>query len=429
MPQLFRIALLVICLAPCVLANFQAGTAKVDITPAPGSAVSLASQPLAPNDSLFARVLILKSGTISLAILSIDAIVFASPRIAEEAKARCGITHVIQSATHTHTGMTPEGMRIGGPEKRPDWTRSSKAPNQTLDWPAFSKDPWYQRTEQKILEAIEHAHANLFPARVAMGSGDFESVYMAHNRRLVTENGVTMLWENPDRRPTSPRDQTVGVIRVEDLSGKQRALAVLYACHPVAMMNAGVVSRDYPGATVDAIEASLGPDCLGLFLQGASGDLDPFDLQSLRSRNRANISKQAGLALANRALELAAGLTPSPSLEPFLVKERLLEVPNRTPNESTPVNLLTLQIGTHLALAAIPGEPFVQHQLNLRARCKSLRNVFVLGLAYSGKGCPFLVYIPTAQAVKEGGYGATECSFLAPEAGERIIDELVRMLN
>jgi hypothetical protein len=93
------------------------------------------------------------------------------------------------------------------------------------------------------------------------------------------------------------------------------------------------------------------------------------------------------------------------------------------------VNLLTLQIGTHLALAAIPGEPFVQHQLNLRARCKSLRNVFVLGLAYSGKGCPFLVYIPTAQAVKEGGYGATECSFLAPEAGERIIDELVRMLN
>lgn len=429
MSTFLRLVLLALCLWKTALASFQAGTAKLDITPTPGTAVSLTSQNLAANDSLFARVLILKNETTTIAILSVDAIVFASARIAEEAKAKHGITHIIQSATHTHTGMTPQGMRIGGPENRPDWTRSSKPPDQTLDWPAFSKDPWYAQTEQRILDAIGYACANLFPAKIATGSGDFESVYMAHNRRLVTEKGVTMLWENPDRRPTSPRDPTVGVIRIDDLSGKPRALAVMYACHPVAMMNSGVVSRDYPGATVDAIEESLGPDCLGLFLQGASGDLDPFDLQSLRSRNRANISKQAGLSLAKRALDIAGTLNSTDSLEPLLVKERMVQIPNRTPNATTPVNLLALRLGTELALAAIPGEPFVQHQINLRERCKSLRNVFILGLAYSGTGCPFLVYIPTAQAVKEGGYGATECSFLAPEAGDRMLDAIIEMLH
>jgi hypothetical protein len=35
------------------------------------------------------------------------------------------------------------------------------------------------------------------------------------------------------------------------------------------------------------------------------------------------------------------------------------------------------------------------------------------------------VYIPTVQAVKEGGYGASECSFLAADAGEKMISEAV----
>ena len=81
------------------------------------------------------------------------------------------------------------------------------------------------------------------------------------------------------------------------------------------------------------------------------------------------------------------------------------------------------------AFAAIPGEPFVQHQLDLRAKCAAVPNVFILGLAYSGRGSPFVVYIPTAQAVKEGGYGATECSFVAPDAGARMVEELAKLLR
>jgi hypothetical protein len=349
--------------------------------------------------------------------------------VAEEAKKQFGIQHVLQCSTHTHAGHAPTGMVIGGPNKAPDWTRRPVAPDKVIDWRGLSSDPWYAKAEQDIIAAIGEALRQAFPARVACGRGEFESVYMAHNRRLVTDKGVTMLWENPNRLPTKPLDPTVGILRVEDLDGKTRAVAVSYACHPVALMGAGIVSRDYPGAMTDAIEQELGPQCMAMFLQGASGDLDPYDLHNLRSRNRENISKQAGIALAKRALGISKE-TPIGKQAPTLtIKENLLDIANRSGNASTSVNLLTLRIGESAAFVAIPGEPFIQHQLDLRAKCTDLPNVCILGLSYSGRGSPFIVYIPTAQAVKEGGYGATECSFLAPEAGALMIDEAARQMK
>lgn len=404
-------------------APFQAGTAKVEITPNAESAVDLLGQPLRLRDPLFARVLVLKDEKVSIAIVSVDLIVFASQKVIAEAKSQWGIDHVILSATHTHAGMAPRGMIIK-PPAAPDWTRSGKAPAETVDWPGLSADPWYAATEAKIVAAIGQAMKNRFPARIVAGQGPFESAYMAHNRRLVRDGRVSALWENPDRRPTQPIDPTVGVIRVEDLSGKPRAFAVHYACHPVALMGAGVVSRDFPGAMVDYVEQELGDDCLAMFLQGAQGDLDPYDLHNLRGENRFNISRQSGISLAKGALRVAKELKGSGQSPKLQVKESLLTIPNRSGNKSTDVGQLTVVINRDLALVAIPGEPFVQHQLDLTAQ-SPIANTFILGLAYHGKGTPFVVYIPTVQAVREGGYGATECSFLAADAGEKMVAEAV----
>jgi len=409
--------------------SLLAGTAKVDITPAAGVAVDLLGRPLTLRDPLYARVLVLKDQNISLAIVSVDLIVFASARVVAEAKAKWGVDHIILSATHTHAGVSPRGMLIQPPAS-PDWTRSGKAPADTIDWPGLSKDAWYAETEDKVIAIIGEAMRSLFPARLVSGKGPIESAYMAHNRRLVGKKGVTAFWENPNRIPTKPVDPTVGVIRVEDLSGKPRALAVHYACHPVTLMGASVVSRDFPGAMVDHIEAELGADCMAMFLQGASGDLDPYDLHNLRGPNRFNISKQAGISLAKGALSIAGTLkTPSePDTATIQVKESLLTIPHRAGSATTDVGLLTVVINRDLALFAIPGEPFIQHQLDLTAK-SPIPNAFILGLAYHGQGSPFVVYIPTAQAVKEGGYGASECSFLAADAGEKMVTEALKHIH
>ena len=87
--------------------SFQAGTSKVEITPSAESAVDLLGQPLQLRDPLFARVLVLKHEKVSIAIVSVDLIVFASQKVIADAKAQWGVDHVILSATHTHAGMAP----------------------------------------------------------------------------------------------------------------------------------------------------------------------------------------------------------------------------------------------------------------------------------------------------------------------------------
>ena len=406
--------------------NLLAGTAKVDITPPEKDAVNLAGQPLRKRDSLYARVVVLKDQKVSLAIVSVDLIVFSSLKVITEATKKWGVDHVILCATHTHAAMAPRGLLIKPPFS-PDWTRNGKDPGTTIDWPALSSDPWYAETEDKIIAAIGKAMNNLFAAKLVSGNGPFESAYMAHNRRLVREGSTVLaMWENPDRRPTKPIDPTVGVIRIDDLTGTPRALMVQYACHPVATMSAGMVSRDFPGAMVDHIEQELGDNCMGMFLQGAQGDLDPYDLHNLKGENRFNIVRMAGISLAKGALKIASTFKETPKTEstPIQIKESLLTLAHRNGTNKSNVGILTVIINKDLALVAIPGEPFISHQIELTSK-SPIKNTLILGLAYHGNGSPFVEDIPTVQAVKEGGYGATECSFLAADAGEKMISEAV----
>jgi len=407
--------------------GFQAGVAKVEITPAADTAIDLLGRRLAPRDPLFARVLYLENDDTSLAIVSLDLIVFASPKVVAEAKRRWGVDHMILCATHTHSGAAPRGLVIQPPHA-PDWTRGDKAPADWIDWPALSADPWYAATEEKVVAAIGEAKRNRFAARVATAKGPFESAYMAHNRRLVRDGTATAMWENPDRRPTQPVDPTVGVIRVEDTAGRPRAIVVQYACHPVGLMGAGVVSADFPGAMCDYVEREVGGDCMAMFLQGASGDLDPYDLHNLRGENRFNIVKQCGISLGKGALRVAAQAKTADRSSTLRVDERLMTISYRHGNRLIEVGLLTAVINGDTVLAAIPGEPFIQHQLDLAAS-SPLPKTFVLGLAYHGRGTPFVVYIPTEQAVKEGGYGAAECSFVAADAGATMVREAVAAIR
>lgn len=419
-----------------------AGVAKVEITPdracalvsakgesfilAEDSAMDGRKSPDNVHDPLYARVVVLKNKEVSLAIVSLDLIIFSSERVVSEAKRKWGVDHVTLCCTHTHAGVVPRGMCPKGDEW--GWTYAQADPGETLDWPGFSDDPWYAATEEKIIAAIGAAMEGAFPARITSGQGRFESFFMAHNRRRVKPDGtVTMLWSNPERIPTQPVDPTVGVVRIEDEEGKPRVFMVHYACHPVIVMGAGKVSRDFPGAMVDHVERELGGSCMAVFLQGALGDLDPYEI-SLRGDEGFEMVRKSGVDLGEGALRLARAL-PSPVAEARLqVRESLVKVPHRNGDKSSEVCVMTAMVNRDLALVTIPGEPFIQHQLNLREQ-SPVPNTFMLGVAYCGRGSPYVVYIPTAQAVKEGGYGASQCSFVSGDAGDRLVEQAVADLK
>jgi len=425
-----------------------AGTAKVDITPddsfisAKGESWRLPDSAGRPGvkkvpppnilDHIFARVLVLKNDQTSLAIVSADLIIFSSKKIITEAREKWNVDHVILSATHTHSSMIPRGLCPTGAQHSWGWDYIHDDPGVTVDWPGLSEDPWYAEMETKVVGAIGEAVKNMFPAQVVAGRGPFESAYMAHNRRRVDADGrVHDMWDNPNRLPTEPIDPTVGVIQVNDDSGKPRAFMVNYACHPVGLMRSGVLSRDFPGAMVDYIEQELGEDCLAMFLQGAEGDLDPYDT-NLRDEYGFNLMRQAGISLAKGSLRVAKTLKlqqdkKNSSME---IREEIVKIPHRRGDKVTDACVMTAVINDEMALVTIPGEIFIQHQLNLREK-SPLANTFLLGVAYVGEGSPFLIYIPTVQAAKEGGYGAdiNRCSFVSADAGDRMVNAAVASIQ
>ena len=237
-----------------------------------------------------------------------------------------------------------------------------------------------------------------------------------------------MLWQNPDKEPTQPLDPQIRVIRVDDEAGMPRAVAVHYACHPVIQMHSGVISRDYPGAAVDYIEEQMGEGCMAMFLQGAEGDIDTYTVGASADSGR-ETARNAGISLGKAAVSQAQKAVPAEHQQNSLeVAEDMVNIPYRSGEGSTEACVVTAVINNEIALAAIPGEPFIQHQLNF-ADNSPVPHSMLLGLTHCGRGCPFLVYVPTEQAVKEGGYGATECSYVHPQAGKRMVDAVLAQIR
>ncbi len=409
-----------------------AGTAKVDITyPAGairGNAILTAED---IKDRLFARVVVLQDSNVSVAIVSADIIFFTSARVIREAKEKWNVDHVILCGTHTHSGGYPNGgctkVHPQG-TANPAWTRMGD-PAEVLNL-EFPEDPWYKTVEDKVIVAIGDAMKNCFPANVAAGKEVLQSAYLAHNRRRVKADGkVEMLWTNPERLPTHPLDQTVRVIRIDDDKGKPRALLVNYACHATTLMGSGVISADFPGAMCDFVEAELGDDCMAMFIQGAEGDINSYEMK-LRGEHGLNIARQTGISLGKAAVSAAKAIVPRKRpRDSVKVKESVLSLAHKADKtKSSKVGILTLVVNDEIAIVTIPGEPFIQHQLDL-ARKSPLADTFLFALAYCGTGTPSALYIPTLQAIKEGGYGAGEASFLEAGAGEKMVDEGVASIT
>ena len=83
----------------------------------------------------------------------------------------------------------------------------------------------------------------------------------------------------------------------------------------------------------------------------------------------------------------------------------------------------TVLINKRLAMMTMPGEPFVDFQINWRDRCP-VPDAFFLGYANGYYG-----YFPTLKAATEGGYGtASSTTWLEVGAGERMVNHaLVRV--
>jgi hypothetical protein len=384
-------------------------------------------------DPLYARVLVLEVGDRRLALVTLDlGRTFGEPVLAQlrrQVSASAGISYLIVTASHTHSG-----------------------PNILDEYPGNSPPAWEKNAVNKIADAVSEAGRHLVDARIGVGRGE---VYIGYNRRVVHPDGsVTMLWTNPDKQPTSPLDPTVLVMRIDDQSGKPLAVLVNYACHPVVLGSDNLkYSADFVGIMAKTVENAFAGAPLCFFLQGADGDINPYYATTALNDGALEKRDWTGNQLGQEAVRVAKAIhtdepkTPAidfsddvmtfkPRWSPGNFRAGLLSsngprvfedhadlFARNPPPDHLDLHVTTLLLNKQIAAIGMPGEPFVDFQINWRDR-SPVSDAFVLGYTNG-----YFDYLPTIRAASQGGYGAGDSNtYVEVGAGERMLRQgLVRI--
>ena len=393
-------ALLVLGIPAVSRADFEAGAAKVDITPPTGYPMwGYASRKDKPCegvlDPLHAKAIVLKSGAGKIALVSLDlgrAPTRDSMKRIRDVLAADKFTELFLVASHTHHGPVIE----------------------LDDWPKDA--PYVPQLEAKLVTLIRKADAAKVPARAVFASTETP---LNRNRQ--------------SKRADAPVDRELLVMRLDTLDGKPIAVAVNFAAHPTMHPDKLMkFSADYPGAMRKTVEAMTSVPCL--FLQGAAGDLSPNPPAGMRD------PEVFGKRLGDDVLKLLTDAKPAagkgtellarrefafkcvidvnsvlvrgeffPELIGFFEKEYKDSVVRPT--------LSVAVLDGSIGFVGVSGEFFCDHALSLKRRAR-MPHLFVLGYCND-----YQQYFPTIQAVSEGGYG-TSLPVAVSElgAGEKVID-------
>jgi hypothetical protein len=415
----FRTLVLLIALAaPCYPAGFRAAAVKVDVTPkSPQWLLGYnPRQSTGVHDPIFHRVVALDDGRTQFYLVVSDFCLFSPglyDEVAAELERSTGITrkHFWWSTTHTHSA--PE---IGPP-----------AISKMLLGSRFDHEWDREYTHQvtaSLIQAVRDARTRLEPASLQMGAG----MSMANiNRRAKDVDGRVTLGLNPD----GPADRQIGLIRVQRSDGSLVALIANYAIHGTVLSGDNkLISGDAPGVVAAYLEQKLNTTVL--LVNGAAGNLAP--IYSVYPTPGAGHLSQFRVLLGDRILQANEALPAKGSSDVTLdASEIAVETPLRegltwpqelagyTRSGSSGQTLVQLPLRflkiNDTAIWSAPVELFCEIAINAR-NASPFPRTFYFGYTNGWFG-----YLPTAQAVREGGYEPNTSPF--GESAEKTITEKV----
>jgi len=421
------LSLFLLLAAAPVMGEFQAGASILDITPEKGLLQwgytgNVTGPAEGTLDPLYARSTIFKAVDATIAIVQLDLGRVPPMDVLDAIRKRVkavGVDDVFFTASHTH-----------------------QAPAVDVDIDSDYK----QFLQKRLGDVIESGVKNLQPAKIGVGRTEID---IAHNRRLVLADGtVEMVWGNPEKIPMGPVDKEAGIIKITDMDGAPISVLVNYACHPVVLSwDHMKYSSDWCGEMARIVKDQTGAECL--FLNGGCGDINPYmDKTPVAEggvQKMLDVGKEAAYEVLASLSTIQTVAPETPSVK-YVVKSvevgtrwDLKDPHNRKVLEQAygslfrkylahidsdlkvPLSLLILN--DNLALAGMPGEMFVEYQLDLKKR-SPLDDTFMVGYTND-----FHVYFPTVKAASEGGYGANVNSYVGIGAGDKLVLEAIREIG
>ena len=442
--------------------DLRAGVARVTVTPPIGiPMIGFAGRGPAGgiHDDLTATALVLEgpqahltgdaegAGISRLAIIACDLLFLRAEEIRAVREAIARLTdvqpnHVVIACSHTHYGPLTE----------PD--RDEQGPQL---------ESYLANLVHLLAGAVAMARATAAPCRLGFGQGQ---VSIGINRRERTADGQIILGQNP----SGPVDPRVAVLRIDGVDGQPLAAVLNYACHPVSLGSQCTdISADFPGTARRLVEEQTGAMCL--FLQGAAGNINPL-LMGWDWTHLARLGLPLGAEAVRIYWSTAPGVKPTdggigaassqlhlPPLLPSSIEEgreavAMLEMERErlsaggdegalwwaerrlgrarqgldalqggTPVPPVEAELVALRLSDSVGVITAPGEIFTEIGQSIVARSPFQHTLY----ATYANGT--IQYVPTRAAYGEGGYEVTHACQVAPEAGEQIEEESIRLLR
>jgi len=407
--------------------EWKAAAAVADITPQGAFWMGGYAARRGPSEgvlgTIHAKALVLEDAEGSrLAILTYDLIGIPRTmrdRVAERVASTWGIAsdRLLLNASHTHCGPM---IRV----YRPPWGGEPRAVYDRI--PDDEETEWVERTiayrdflVEASVELVGEALTRMEPATLSWSRA---RCGFSMNRRTPLGPGQ---WRNAPN-PDGPVDQEVPVLRIRGEGDELRAVLFGYACHATTL-SVMEINGDWPGRAQSLFEKEH-PGTIALFLNGASGDQNPYPrrLRVYLERHGQSMVTSIEAAIETEGRPVTGPLRAAISWCPVRYRHPTreeLEEKARSPDRydarharfllewwdeqgelardyAVPVQVI--RFGESLTLVALGGEVVVDYAHRVRNEIGEKSGGSPVWFA--GYSNDVMGYIPSERVLSEGGY-------------------------
>jgi len=423
-------------------AVLKAGIAKIDITPTENLYLGgyADSGRIGPSDGVYGKIyiraLVLDDDINRIVFIEAD-IVSLSP---EEYV-------IVEKLISSQTGIPFQNIMLGCVHNH-----SAPSPDERN-----KNSNWSKQLNNKFISVVKNAIADLEPVKIGGGTGksnigmnrrkkmEDTTSYISFDENNASQSygkyktdkpvkihemeGVCRLGNNP----YGSIDDEVGILRIDKMSGKPKAVFVNYACHGTSLgCRNNKISPEWNGHMLEYIEKEF-PGITGIFVLGAAGDINPRFVGGLDEYvDNLEKTKELGYEIGKVVVKVFSDITTS---QPVSAQIKLVHKDITCPRKyaavvenfrNTTIDVPTTAIKIdQFTWVTFPGELFHEIGQDIKTITHS-HYPFIAGYCNGDVG-----YLPTQQAYSEGGYEpwATQFDPVTEKIFVKEIEKLLLRLN
>lgn len=403
-----------------MIAGFAEREYTPEMGPVPGQIKVMYAE--GKNTPLMAHAAVIESEGVGAAIVTLD-IIFVSTEFATKMRNRISeITgypyeQIMIACSHTHTGCAMD-----------------------VDcWEFVGEPDSLINVEAAIIDAVKAAYNNRDEIKLGIGTALDKRFNFC--RDFYVEGGYIVMnpaGEYKDKllKPYAAVDNTVNVMRFDDMNGNIKCFAVNYANHLDTNPSKAKFDADFPGYMRRALQAEYGEDVVVLFLNGCCANINHIDFWAYKhkenhcrpgvlppeeigkglaetikniypaiatSEKDINIQGKSRMHITTRRraseaqIAWARDLTARKAageeidLHRMLLAELYLEDEKNPPSNMMDIEISVLQIGPW-AIVALPGEIYSDIGLKIKANSPYANTIVVeIANGYNGYVSPDII--------------------------------------